>query len=239
LFPLIYELVLSATAQQPAIAINLIFYDVSGEDFVEPSSIVRFARFIFNASALIFLVDPVNVPSLFKLFPPTLQDELLPFVQVQKPAVDMVDRILALVERYHRYQEGDLISEPLIAIMLSKADLLQYDNILKKLQVTDKFRYRKKPHYGTVLDLNDRALVDQEAKALLKQYEQGEILVTIDRYQQKSFFATSATGDKPDANGKFKYVQPHRCLDPLLWILYCKGFIKASNDTIISSSPSL
>lgn len=33
------------------------------------------------------------------------------------------------------------------------------------------------------------------------------------------FFAVTATGSMPDSQGMYRQIMPHRCLDPLFWIL--------------------
>jgi hypothetical protein len=121
--PLIYLLAVS-----PWEATNLIIYDAAGEDLTHQEHIVRVARFIFNASAFIFIADPARMEPIFVRLPREIQERVLALFQLnkQREAVDVINTTFSLYERYHALPEGlDTASLP-VAVMLSKADLLNY-----------------------------------------------------------------------------------------------------------------
>jgi hypothetical protein len=223
--PLIYELVVYPSPNHPTTVANLMIYDASGEDFEREGRLV-FARFTFNASAFIFVADPVTMVPIFKQLPPPLQAELqsaFNFADAElRRAADMLSSIISIYERYHGYPEGSPLSDTPIAVMISKADLLKY------LNPPNNYHFMTNPQYGGGVDLGNIDIVDQEVKNLLRTYKQGDLLAATNRFKRVKFFATSATGEPPDATGHFTKVKPCRCLDPVLWILHQFGIIKAS-----------
>ncbi|HLG60876.1 MAG TPA: SAV_2336 N-terminal domain-related protein [Ktedonosporobacter sp.] len=219
--PLIYQLSTIQTPHSVDTAWNLIIYDASGEDF-HPNRLVSFARFIFDAGAFICVADPVMMLPVLEGLPVELQNNIRqsfgPLV-THRPA-DRINTTFDLFERYHRGDEAISRNTP-IAIMLSKVDLFRYLNELSSSP------FGREPYYEGGLDLEDINAVDQEVRGLLKRYRQADLLAVSHRFNRVKFFATSATGEPPDVDGRFKRVEPFRCLDPLLWILYCYGIIQA------------
>lgn len=231
--PLIYELVMhhQLSDTQPSgippdirsSAVNLLIYDASGEDFGNEEKLVSFSRFVFNQGGFIFAVDPVRIPPIFESLPLELQrsvEEMRIFAVGQK-AAELLDTIISLYERYYGYKEGSSLPITPVAVMISKSDLLTY------LDLPDSYTFMKNPQYRGSLDAGDINKVDEDVRELLLRYEQNGLLAATRRFKRKKFFATSATGEPPDENGKFKHVKPSRCLDPMLWILYEFGVINA------------
>ena len=97
--------------------------------------------------------------------------------------------------------------------MVSKADLFE------NLSLPHPYQFMRYPQYRIGVDQNDINVVDREVKGLLDQYQQRDLLTATSRFKRVKFFATSATGEPPDATGQFMNVKPRRCLDPVLWIL--------------------
>ena len=201
-------------------------YDASGEDFGVEGRLVQFARFIFNASAFVFVADPVTMVPIFKQLPPQLQAELqsafnLAHAKIRR-AVEGLNSVIDLFERYHGIPDGSSLPDTPIAVMLSKADLLKY------IHLPYDYSFLMNPQYGGSVDLRDIDIVDQEVRNLLRTYKQGDLLAATRRFEKVKFFATSATGEPPNETGHFTKVKPCRCLDPVLWILHQFGIIKAS-----------
>ena len=222
--PLIYKLVVSPSPKHPPTAINLMIYDTSGEDYVGADRLVQFARFVLNTSAFIFVADPFMMDPIIGQLPPALQTALQPAFKLaqRRKAVEGLNSVIDVFERYRGVPEGSSLPAIPIAIMLSKADLLKY------FTTPNHYHFMKNPQYGGGVDLQDIHIVDQEVKNLLRIYKQGDLLAATNRFKRVKFFATSATGEPPDATGIFMNVEPCRCLDPVLWILHQLGIVKAS-----------
>jgi len=210
--PLIYELAFRAPSQSQERRINLIFYDASGEDQAIRDRMVHFSRYILRANAIIMLVDPGTIPEINNRLPSHLQNQS--WRETGRRAHHLLASTIGVLEQY--YGSGALAyfhSTPL-AVMLSKSDLLKftYDPIVPP------FRYlaNSPAHY---LDWQDIRAVDAEVRALISGTSERPILGIAPAFSKLSFFATSATGCACDRNGIFPFVEPSRCLDPLLWVL--------------------
>lgn len=213
--PLIYNLTIAPANGQKTETANLAIYDASGEDFRRKERVVEFARFVLHTNAFIFVVNPVSIPSLFMKFPQLLQGKLQTQYQnvAGMRAGDRFNEIISTYERFKKYKSGSELPDTPVAIMLSKSDLLQ------SFSPPGSYTFMNTVTYGDSVDLADLAQVDLEVQTLLRQYKQGDLLAASSRLKHKRFFATSATGEPPDANDRFAKVEPLRCLDPILWIL--------------------
>lgn len=209
--PLIYELILSPSPDHPSRRINLILYDASGEDLAIKERMVQFSRYVLNANAIIFLADPVSMPQIYDLLPPFLQKKLA----TGRTSSAVLNSIIRLVEDYRGVGAGAHLASTPIAITVTKSDLLKQ---LTTLQY--QYHFLKKPTYNGNIDLDDLDIVDREVRHLLEEYGERTLLQSTLNFSKVRFFATSATGYAPDSKGLYPAVDPCRCLDPILWILY-------------------
>ncbi len=69
-------------------------------------------------------------------------------------------------------------------------------------------------------------VIDAEVKQLLKDFGEYTLLQSTARFSKSKFFAISATGHAPGQNGLYPAIDPCRCLDPILWILYQLGIVQ-------------
>lgn len=209
--PLIYELILSPSPEYPARRINLVLYDASGEDLAVKERMVQFSRYVLNANAIIFLADPGSMPQIYDLLPSFLQQK----AATGRTSSSVLNSIIRLVEEYRGYGAGAHLSSTPIAITVTKSDLLKQ---LTTLQY--QYHFLKKPTYNGNIDLDDLNIVDQEVRQLLDEYGERTLLQSTRNFSKVRFFATSATGYAPNKQGIYPAIDPCRCLDPILWILY-------------------
>lgn len=221
--PLIYKLTVSPSPKHPTTAVNLMIYDTSGEDFEAEVRIVNFARFVLNTNAFIFVVNPLVMAPVFNQLDPTLQANLSQqYVMAQRRrAAARLNAIISIYKRYHGHLEGSHLPGLPISVMVSKSDLLGP-------LISSKHTIMTQPNYEDGLDLYDIEAVNQEVRELLHKYKQSDLLAATSRFEKVKFFASTATGEPPDATGHFNRVEPRRCLDPVLWILHQLGMIKES-----------
>ncbi|GHO96492.1 hypothetical protein KSF_065400 [Reticulibacter mediterranei] len=222
--PLIYNLVRSPSPRRPPLSLNLVIYDTAGEDFYE-ARLVQFARFVLNTNALIFVADPFAMTSFAKTLPASLlpnETEYMVEFTRRRRLAERFTSIIEIIERYRGLSSGSSLPDLPIAIMLSKADMLQH------AIPASSYRFLHNPYYRDALDLEDIRIVDEEVRDIFARYQQNDLLKATIRLKQVSFFATSATGEAPDRDHRFRNVTPLRCLDPLLWILYRRGVIEAA-----------
>lgn len=217
--PLIYELVFSEQSPLlPARSINLLFYDSSGEDIVEQINMVQYSAYILNASAIIFLADPLTMPGIVKQLPSNLR----PTVLRERRSSEVLNRVAQTFEMSHRLTSGKKLKIP-IAVTISKSDILKY--VTKYDAQTPLFL--RPSNYANMLDSKQFKIVSDEVQKLLQRVGDDVLVYSSDLFENVSFFAVSATGWPPDAKGKFPSIEALRCLDPLLWVLWKLDIMEA------------
>lgn len=199
--PLIYELAVRESPKSPVRVTDLIFYDGASEDYLSTQRMAQFARYIFYAHAIIFLVDPNTMPGISHQLP-----------SERRPA-HLLRSILNMRESFYGLNNTNRL---LVAITISKSDLLKYlhPSVLS-------YTFLSKPTYSGRFDLKDAEAVNKEVQAIIQDAGQSDLLALARGLEQVNFFAVSATGTYP-------FVDPYRCLDPILWILYKLGVIRGS-----------
>ncbi len=206
--PIIYEFV---PPSLPAKKINLITYDVAGEDYMSPERLLWFHRHLLDASAIIFLVDPLQVPGIMEKLKFPTQKQHVGYSRQRT----ILDTVIHLFERYHNLN-GNL--QVPIAITLSKSDMLKYMTPMSTSNDLDLLMHN--PTYRATIDWEEIAAVDKEVRKLFIDCEEYTILQASQRFTQAAFFAIAATGNEADENGSYPNIEPCRCLDPLLWVLH-------------------
>ncbi len=215
--PLIYKLATNSSPKRLTTVANLMIYDTSGEDFEDESRLVNVARFALNTNAFIFIADPFTMQPFFSTLSPTMQTVIR-----GRRAAERLSYIISMYERYRGRGEGGSLPDVPIAVMVSKSDMFK-----PPIQPKNYSFMSNPPNYGNGIDLNDLNIVDFEVRELLKTYHQSDLFAATHMFRRIKFFATSATGESPDANGDFAHIEPIRCLDPVLWILHQLGIIRA------------
>ena len=218
--PLIYEISIRLRRDELMKNLNLIIYDTSGEDYVIGTRLVQWARYVLSADGLIFMADPISIPEIFNHLPPN--PNLSYGTPAEHPALSL-NTITSLVTRSQGKRTGASLGSTPIAITLSKCDLL------KKLRAVGNQYYfiTQPPRYRGGANLQDIEMVDKEVRQLLTEHGGDNLLLAANNFKKVRFLAVSAIGYTPDAAGKIPTVEPWRCLDPFLWVLYELGLIEA------------
>lgn len=219
--PLIYQLTLRGDQASTARAVNLLFYDISGEEIADSTMIVQFGEHILRADAIIYLADPITMARVRQHLPRYLQPD--PISISARSAHEVLANILYRYEQYQRIRPGEPIDIP-TAITISKSDLLRYTipvSYQRNYLIFQKKIYDGKAHPQEFMRIH------QEVEMCLQAYNEQAILKTSGRFSNVNFFAASATGGPTDSSGKYIHIEPLRCLDPFVWILWKLGCIEA------------
>lgn len=212
-WPLIYELIMSPSPGYPTRRVNLILYDREGGELAIKERLVTVSRYVLNSNAIIFLADPLEMLGIVGRLPPHLQ----PRRTERRPSA-VLNGILSILERYI----GERLYSIPLAIVLPKSDLLQH---LQQPDQTYTFLHERAP--SQYLDLKDQQTVEHEVKGILEQYGDRPLLSVANAFWHVGFFAVAPIGHPPNEYGHYPAVEPIRCLDPLLWILWKLKFIDA------------
>jgi hypothetical protein len=223
--PLIYRLEFPKPAWQyllhpltPVNALDLIIFDAAGEDMADETVLEQFYRYILRASGIIFLIDPFQYPGIRKQLPPELQRRLPP---VEHDPVEIVARVINLYERRLGVAAGQKIRTP-AAFVLSKSDLL------KDLVHRGSLLCRDSCHDGG-FNAADCALLSGEVRECIRSWDGPQLVDLAERsFSSAAFFAVSALGEMPDESMRLHTVCPLRVADPLLWLLWKRGYVRTA-----------
>jgi GTPase SAR1 family protein len=222
--PLVYRMTLPVPGPEPIVRnVNLFLYDAAGEQIVNENQAVRYSRYLLHASAIIFLADPQkmdgivrNLPFHLRPAPPGPNDP-----QGVDKAMDVLNNVLGLITRMKGLAPGTPLSLP-IAVTVSKSDILKS---LSGLANQPYFIRKAPPYYQKTALLNDLQVVNREVYNFLQKFGDEPLLYVHQRSTAVGYFAISATGYPKQPDNTYPAVEPVRCLDPLLWILWRLGIL--------------
>jgi hypothetical protein len=218
--PLVYQLSIQDNATNINNTINLLLYDISGEHFTNNTELVLFGEHVLRPDGIIYFADPMRMPNIHQQLPSYLQVSSggLNNSKVEEALAN----VMFAMERYNKIRAGGMIETP-TAITVSKSDLLQYI-----IPPRERYQYllMHTPYYDGRVHLNEVQQIDQEVRFILRQQGEEGLLQTSRRFEQVSFFAIAATGNAPDQRGQYTRIDPHRCLDPLIWLLWKLHFLE-------------
>jgi len=194
-------------------AIDIIFYDIAGEDLRDEVGIRKNGFNIKDSSGLIFLVDPTNfcrLTDLFRLSDAALIDAI--------PEDNSTQTIFNTLYNYFIGFEKDKSNIPL-ALVLSKSDLFRYihfDYFNNKPENRIQYRFPEEAHRGAI---NMRCVkgLNQEVRELLSYLGEDSIINNaLGCFKTVTCFAASSLGKKPTVE---------QISDPLTNETIEKGFI--------------
>ncbi|HEX7733621.1 MAG TPA: hypothetical protein VF458_02115 [Ktedonobacteraceae bacterium] len=219
--PLAYQLVMHDNQTGTTRGVNLLFYDIPGEEIADSTLIVQFGEHILRADAIIYLADPVTISQVREKLPSHLQPDAASISS--RSAHEVLSNVMYRFEQYQQIQSGATLDVP-TAIMLSKSDLLKYT--IPVHQHHNYLIFQPKIYDGRAHP-GEFARIHQEVESCLRFYDEHALLQISSRFTNLNFFAVSATGGPPDSKGKYVYLEPLHCLDPFVWALWKLGCIEA------------
>ena len=201
--------------------LDLVIFDAAGEDMRsgDPDRLDRFYRYLAAASGIIFLIDPVQCDG--------LRDKLAPDIQrrFKRDPIDQAGIVASVINLYQN-RRGLKAGQPLpvpIAFAFAKSDLFRE----AKLVDSSSRLFRDGRHEGG-FDAADCRNLSAEMEAYLHRWGSTQLLqLARDKVRTSAFFALSALGQTPDEKLHIRPVEPRRVADPLLWLLWQRGYIRA------------
>lgn len=213
--PLIFRLTFGSGGVRRVL--NLSFFDSAGEDMTSLVTMSLQNRYILHANGIIFLLDPLQIPSLRQQLP----QANVPAADVKASPEYIVGRLRDLFERELHLPATRKVKTP-VAFALSKVDTL-----FSLLEPGSELQHPGL-HQGH-LDLADVQSVHTEIENYLATWINPNFCNIIhDSFACYNFFGVSSLGRQPDAQNRLADVTPLRIQDPFLWILYQLGIVKGS-----------
>lgn len=178
----------------------VVFFDVAGEDFVDPGQKDLGGQFVLAATAFMFVDEPVSaIPALFGLPGNTPND--------------------ALNSALTRIQERPGYKDLPIAVVLTKADEVRYEHPVDHWLRRDDSR--------APLDAAQFRDESRDVYAFLDRHGAQAMLQVFETFSRGTMHVVSATGSSVDENGVYpRGVRPARVLQPLLALLAMIGLVQ-------------
>lgn len=220
--PLIYQLrFATGSSGKRARTVNLLFYDAATEDVEKVIALLACSRFIFHASAVIFLADPTGMPGIRNHINQE-HHQLYPYPAEQPEA--LFNRVVGLYDQYHG---GKPFSIPLpLAITIPKSDFLEAFDPGRRSVLFAKPAYTD-PAAPRRRWLEEFEKVNSEVRRVLNATGETALLHWSTTLKRAHFFAIAPTGHPPNREtATYPAIEPIRVLEPLLWILWQLGVIE-------------
>lgn len=197
-------------------AINISFFDSAGEDMTSLATMHVQNRYICHADGIIFLLDPLQIPSVRQQLSTSAN---VPSTDFNASPQAIIGNLRDLFERQQHLHPTQKVKVP-VAFTLSKVDTL--------LPILDPGATLQRPsNHPAWLDLYDVQSVHTDISHYLTEWINPSFLIGVDNgFAIYNFFGVSSLGEQPDANDRLTTVSPLRVEDPFLWLLYKLGLIK-------------
>lgn len=205
--PLIYEMSIADKR------INLLIYDAAGIDVAQIDTRVQNKPHILNAQAMIFLADPWSMQGFVDQLAHHLRPD--PRLLTGRRSADVLRRVMDVYKRASNQVRAPLFSLP-VAIALSKSDLIPF---VRTRSGDPRYPALADPQYPSKLTRSESYGIHLVVRQLLLEVGETALVAMEQTFEKVDFCAITATGSSPDEHGKYAQVEPHRCLDPVFWVL--------------------
>ncbi len=214
--PLLFDLTVSGVLWGEAAdrAVTLALCDPAGHGLADPASAQRTARSLGIASAIILVVDPLQVPEIRESVP----------VTARPPAAEDPNTILGrLLTRLEA--EGAPVAPAVfpipVAVVLTKSDVVRDAGLIEPNRL-----WCMHPRSLGAFDSEAHADMSGMIEELMRRWHPALVGTIRQRFVRFAFFGVSATGCMLNPNTRrYRYVTPWRVEDPLLWLLAEAGVI--------------
>ncbi len=206
--PLIYELTLEGQMHK---VVNLLIYDISGEDLTNQRDFMSVRPHLLNAKGILFMADPWAIPGFRNKLAHHLQPDSA-FV-TGRVVMNVLHTLTQLYQSNAGRSSRARFNIP-VALVITKADLIPY------LTVNPYYHDLYNPDFEHMMDTDDNSPINSVIYKLLQELNEPGLVHMINKLERSRFFVTSATGSNLDENTQeFPSIKPYRCLDPLFWLL--------------------
>lgn len=209
--------------------VMVVFFDAAGEHFDDEQAMTTVNRYIYNASGIICLMDPLQLTPVrdeVKAHGINLPDQGSDTGEI----LDRLNRLLRVgFDSKGKSLGAKLIPTPL-AIAFSKIDALKTTdpNYSGRLLFDSESMVYQDSRYNGYLDKNELETINNHMISWLEVADpQMNLLNQCRDFKKVNFFGFSALGAPPIGNsGKLSCPpRPNRVEDPFLWILAVNGLI--------------
>lgn len=216
--PLIYELKFHDEKTKLKKTVTIAFFDTAGEDLNAEDTMSVVNKYIFNASGIVLLLDPLQLKGVRDSLPVGT-----PLPEINTEIETIVARTSRLIRKARGIKPKEKIGIPL-AVAFTKIDAIM------PLLGSGSLLRNQGPHYNLgMFDVSDCRNVSDEMEALISQWAGHGFLAQIESdFSFYSYFGLSALGCNPQESKVIDKVIPLRVEDPFLWLLWKHKLIKGT-----------
>lgn len=200
--------------------VNLVFYDTAGEELRASEHIAKEKGYVPNADLIILLLDPLQMDAVRERY--ENKDALPP---VSDSPTEMINRIANVIKSVKK--PIGKIGTP-IAMAFSKVDILEKCGFFGTdknpiLEESSHLKYR-------AFSMNDHANTQEIMSVLFETVAKPNPVKNLkNQFRNYALFGFSAIGGTPDG-GEITELNTYRVLDPILWLLNRKHYIKTHKE---------
>ena len=203
--------------------IMLVFFDAAGEDLENASNLKYIDQYIYNASGIICLLDPLQLHTVREnLLANGHQETELP--QRNADTGTIINQVARLIHANSNL--GNRQIDIPLAVAFSKMDFVR-DAGESARHVYDAL-YQESRHKGAFCQAEFDNIDGLMRSWVWEVDDSAEILQDCSEFKQTGFFGFSALGSNPTNQTLQKRPQPFRVEDPFLWILKLYGLIRTA-----------
>jgi hypothetical protein len=189
--------------------VTLVFFDTAGEDLDAEDLMRTENKYIYNATGIILLLDPLQLDAVRDKLP-----KGVPLPQKNTESQDILTRVARLIRSAKGLKATAAINIP-IAVTFSKMDALD---------PASNFKADSK-HQGH-FNLAEFNSVNTEMETLVREWSGEGLLAQLKHnFKRYAFFGVSALGCNPHGTNKIDKVISRRVTEPFLWLLWLHGLI--------------
>ncbi|MGY1741171.1 MULTISPECIES: TRAFAC clade GTPase domain-containing protein [unclassified Blastococcus] len=198
---------------------TLALYDVAGEDVENPLAVRPYGSTLANADALLFLVDPLQLPPIRSLL-----EGQVPLPPIAGNPLVVMENVIAEIRR----RTGSPTIDVPIAVALSKIDGIHRavrtpgTNLTDLLNGGSALMYDPTADDSLIMDPADRQRTHEETRSLLLTLGAGQFVHMVEAaFTRTEYFALSALGHAPAGGTTLSAagVSAFRVADPLRWLV--------------------
>jgi hypothetical protein len=145
------------------------------------------------------------------------------YPEIEEEPTEIVSRVVQLFEKRGRLKVGGRIPVP-VAFAFSKSDALK-DIIHPSSMILRDTRHEEG------FNAADCERLSEEVMECVREWHGGQLLEQArEKFKSCCFFAMSALGQLPGTDLRINRVAPLRIADPLLWLLWKRGYLPTAGD---------
>ncbi len=229
--PLMYSLRFRKSGKR----VMLVFFDAAGEDFTDENSLRTYIRYVCNASGIICLLDPLQLPPVRA----ELQKRNIEVPDVGDRTEDVLHSLTNILREHFLQKLFNSVNRkgiPIpLAVAFSKVDAIRKSNVLAEGEeyhgdlLLDNWNtiYQESRHEGICHEADVEEIHDHMT-AWLDAARADSLVNALRDYRDYRLFALSSLGAPPNGYELSRTPTPIRVEDAFLWILARNGLIETT-----------